>query len=65
MISKVYSGSEALKTDFTRTGKRTKIRLPLEGYDSAVPKETPVSNFFDGARQVGLLIVLLLTPLLP
>ncbi|KAK7202723.1 putative phosphoinositide phosphatase [Myxozyma melibiosi] len=48
-ISKAYSGTGALKTDFTRTGKRTKqgalqdLRNSIERYAK--------NNFFDGPRQ--------------
>ncbi|TDL28775.1 hypothetical protein BD410DRAFT_738463 [Rickenella mellea] len=49
LISKAYSGSGALKTDFTRTGKRTKHGLLLDGYNSIL--RYLKNNFFDGARQ--------------
>ncbi|KAK9459294.1 SacI homology domain-containing protein [Lipomyces oligophaga] len=48
-ISKAYSGTGALKTDFTRTGRRTKqgalkdLRNSIERYAR--------NNFFDGPRQ--------------
>ena len=51
-ISLAYSGTGALKTDFTRTGKRTKMGLLDDGYKSVM--RYLKNNFFDGARQVGL-----------
>ena len=50
-ISIAYSGTGALKTDFTRTGKRTKKGALEDGYNSVV--RYLKNNFFDGARQVG------------
>ena len=49
-ISLAYSGTGALKTDFTRTGKRTKMGLLDDGYKSVM--RYLKNNFFDGARQV-------------
>lgn len=49
-ISVAYSGTGALKTDFTRTGKRTKMGLLEDGYKSVM--RYLKNNFFDGARQV-------------
>ena len=54
-ISKAYSGTGALKTDFTRTGKRTKKGALDDIYKSAV--RYLKNNFFDGARQDGFDIV--------
>ncbi|EKM60821.1 uncharacterized protein PHACADRAFT_133631 [Phanerochaete carnosa HHB-10118-sp] len=48
-ISIAYSGTGALKTDFTRTGKRTKLGLLEDGYKSIM--RYLKNNFFDGARQ--------------
>jgi len=48
-ISKAYSGTGALKTDFTRTGKRTKKGALDDLYKSIV--RYLKNNFFDGARQ--------------
>ena len=48
-ISKAYSGTGALKTDFTRTGKRTKKGALDDFYKSAM--RYLKNNFFDGARQ--------------
>lgn len=48
-ISKAYSGTGALKTDFTRTGKRTKKGLLDDFYKSLM--RYLKNNFFDGARQ--------------
>jgi len=50
-ISKAYSGTGALKTDFTRTGKRTKKGALDDLYKSVV--RYLKNNFFDGARQDG------------
>ena len=50
-ISKAYSGTGALKTDFTRTGKRTKQGALDDFYKSAM--RYLKNNFFDGARQDG------------
>jgi len=48
-ISKGYSGTGALKTDFTRTGKRTKQGLLQDGQNSIVRYFK--NNYFDGDRQ--------------
>lgn len=50
-IAKAYSGTGALKTDFTRTGKRTKRGALDDFYKSAM--RYLKNNFFDGARQDG------------
>lgn len=50
-VSKAYSGTGALKTDFTRTGKRTKEGLLQDGVNSVM--RYVKNNFFDGDRQVG------------
>jgi len=49
LISKAYSGTGALKTDFTRTGKRTKNGALEDGYKSVL--RYLKNNFLDGARQ--------------
>lgn len=49
-ISIAYSGTGALKTDFTRTGKRTRQGLLEDGWNSVM--RYLKNNFFDGARQV-------------
>lgn len=49
-ISLAYSGTGALKTDFTRTGKRTRKGLFEDGYNSVM--RYLKNNFLDGARQV-------------
>ncbi|KIM67102.1 hypothetical protein SCLCIDRAFT_1210582 [Scleroderma citrinum Foug A] len=49
LISKAYAGSGALKTDFTRTNKRTKIGILEDGYKSVLRYMR--NNYFDGARQ--------------
>ena len=50
-ISKAYSGTGALKTDFTRTGKRSRRGLLDDGLNSVM--RYLKNNFFDGPRQVG------------
>lgn len=50
-ISKAYSGTGALKTDFTRTGQRTKQGAAQDGVNSVM--RYVKNNFFDGSRQVG------------
>ena len=49
-ISKAYGGSGALKSDFTRTNKRTQKGIMEDGYKSVT--RYLKNNFFDGARQV-------------
>lgn len=49
MISTQYSGTGALKTDFTRTGKRTKWGLVKDGLNSLARYYK--NNFSDGHRQ--------------
>lgn len=51
-ISNAYAGSGALKTDYTRTGKRTKEGLLQDGYNSVL--RYIKNNYFDGDRQVSL-----------
>ncbi|KAG7558217.1 hypothetical protein FFLO_02870 [Filobasidium floriforme] len=48
-ISKAYSGTGALKTDFTRTGQRTKQGAAQDGVNSVM--RYVKNNFFDGSRQ--------------
>lgn len=48
-VSTLYSGTGALKTDFTRTGKRTRQGLIQDGINSAV--RYVKNNFYDGYRQ--------------
>ncbi|KAK7114539.1 hypothetical protein V1264_000589 [Littorina saxatilis] len=48
-ISKQYAGTGALKTDFTRTGKRTIKGALMDGWNSAV--RYVKNNFQDGSRQ--------------
>ncbi|XP_038218397.1 phosphatidylinositol-3-phosphatase SAC1 [Zerene cesonia] len=49
MISVQYSGTGALKTDFTRTGKRTRMGLIRDGINSLTRYYK--NNFSDGYRQ--------------
>lgn len=51
LISTQYSGTGALKTDFTRTGKRTKWGLLKDGVNSLTRYYK--NNFNDGFRQDG------------
>ncbi|KAL1412466.1 Phosphoinositide phosphatase sac1 [Vanrija albida] len=48
-VSKAYAGTGALKTDFTRTGKRSKQGLLNDGVNSV--SRYVRNNFFDGDRQ--------------
>ncbi|KAF1329386.1 Phosphatidylinositide phosphatase sac1-like protein, partial [Globisporangium splendens] len=48
-ISFFYAGTGALKTDFTRTGKRTKRGALMDGYNSCI--RYIMNNFMDGYRQ--------------
>lgn len=49
LISIQYSGTGALKTDFTRTGKRTKSGMIQDGINSLIRYYK--NNFNDGSRQ--------------
>ncbi|KAI1317511.1 hypothetical protein EDD11_008318 [Mortierella claussenii] len=49
-VSCAYSGTGALKTDFTRTGNRTKAGA-LQDLQNSIIRYVK-NNFFDGARQV-------------
>ncbi|XP_022818465.1 phosphatidylinositide phosphatase SAC1-A [Spodoptera litura] len=49
VISTQYSGTGALKTDFTRTGKRTRLGLVRDGVNSLTRYYK--NNFSDGFRQ--------------
>ncbi|EEH46943.1 uncharacterized protein PADG_03041 [Paracoccidioides brasiliensis Pb18] len=49
VVSKLYSGTGALKTDFTRTGERTKAGMLQDGRNSLLRYIR--NNFFDGPRQ--------------
>ncbi|EJD04396.1 uncharacterized protein FOMMEDRAFT_83474 [Fomitiporia mediterranea MF3/22] len=51
LISKAYSGTGALKTDYTRTGKRTNNGLLEDGLNSVM--RYLKNNFLDGPRQDG------------
>ena len=50
--AKQYAGTGALKTDFTRTGKRTQLGLIMDGWNSLIRYYK--NNFSDGFRQVSL-----------
>ncbi|THH12165.1 hypothetical protein EW145_g157 [Phellinidium pouzarii] len=50
-ISKAYSGTGALKTDFTRTGKRLYMGALADGVNSIM--RYLKNNYFDGPRQDG------------
>ena len=62
MISTAYSGTGALKTDFTRTGKRSNAGLLQDGVNSLM--RYMKNNYFDGPRQVRLQYTCLLVRLL-
>ncbi|GAA6083858.1 phosphatidylinositol-3-phosphatase SAC1-B isoform X1, partial [Tachysurus ichikawai] len=47
--AKQYAGTGALKTDFTRTGKRTQWGLVMDGWNSMIRYYK--NNFSDGFRQ--------------
>lgn len=53
LVSIQYSGTGALKTDFTRTGKRTMVGAMWDGVNAMVRYYK--NNFRDGYRQVDLL----------
>ncbi|XP_077982127.1 phosphatidylinositol-3-phosphatase SAC1-like [Glandiceps talaboti] len=48
-LAKQYAGTGALKTDYTRTGKRTKWGLLKDGYNSTIRYYK--NNFSDGFKQ--------------
>ncbi|XP_078690200.1 phosphatidylinositol-3-phosphatase SAC1-like isoform X2 [Branchiostoma floridae x Branchiostoma belcheri] len=48
-LAKQYAGTGALKTDYTRTGRRTILGLLMDGYNSAI--RYMKNNFYDGFRQ--------------
>ncbi|KAI9889292.1 MAG: hypothetical protein M1814_005599 [Vezdaea aestivalis] len=50
-VSKTYSGTGALKTDFTRTGQRTKAGA-LQDLNNSITRYA-MNNFRDGPRQDG------------
>jgi len=52
MVSVQYAGTGALKTDFTRTGKRTKYGLLQDGWNSMIRYYK--NNFSDGFRTDGM-----------
>lgn len=54
--AKQYAGTGALKTDFTRTGKRTKLGLLKDGLNSCI--RYIKNNFSDGYRQDGIDLLL-------
>jgi hypothetical protein len=56
IISSHYSGTGALKTDFTRTGKRTILGAVNDGYNSAT--RFYLNNLCDGQRQDGIDLLL-------
>ncbi|ETV76484.1 hypothetical protein H257_09500 [Aphanomyces astaci] len=56
-ISLLYAGTGALKTDFTRTGKRTTRGALMDGYNSVL--RYILNNFYDGTRQDAMDLLLL------
>ena len=55
-ISILYAGTGALKTDFTRTGKRTSKGMAQDGWNSCV--RYVLNNFYDGRRQDAIDLIL-------
>jgi len=55
-LSFLYSGTGALKTDFTRTGKRTMRGALSDGWNSTL--RFYINNFCDGRRQDGVDLML-------
>ncbi|OWF37982.1 phosphatidylinositide phosphatase SAC1-like [Mizuhopecten yessoensis] len=55
-ISKQYAGTGALKTDFTRLGKRTTMGLLMDGWNSLIRYFK--NNFSDGFRQDSIDLIL-------
>lgn len=51
VVSKSYSGTGALKTDFTRTGERTRVGMARDFSNSMT--RYIMNNFADGPRQDG------------
>lgn len=51
-LSQVYAGSGALKTDYTRTGKRSKAGMVQDGVRAL--RRYVYQNFLDGQRQDGI-----------
>ncbi|KAH8693724.1 putative phosphoinositide phosphatase [Talaromyces proteolyticus] len=51
VVSKAYSGTGALKTDFTRTGERTRAGM-VQDFSNSVTRYVR-NNFMDGTRQDG------------
>ncbi|PKY02094.1 putative phosphoinositide phosphatase [Aspergillus campestris IBT 28561] len=51
VVSKAYSGTGALKTDFTRTGERTRAGM-LQDLNNSITRYVR-NNFLDGPRQDG------------
>ena len=49
VVSKAYSGTGALKTDFTRTGERTRAGM-LQDFSNSITRYVR-NNFMDGSRQ--------------
>ncbi|KAI0557312.1 SAC domain containing protein [Gracilaria domingensis] len=60
-LSRVYAGSGALKTDFTRTGKRSKLGTAQDGVRAI--RRYLYQNFLDGRRQDGIDIMLGVVPM--
>ena len=49
-VSRQYAGTGALKSDFTRTGKRSQKGVMKDGFNSL--SRYYINNFKDGLRQV-------------
>lgn len=50
-MSCAYAGTGALKSDYTRTGKRSREGMVQDGINSVM--RYVKNNFFDGDRQVS------------
>ena len=50
-VSTAYAGTGALKSDYTRTGKRSREGMVQDGINSVM--RYVKNNFFDGNRQVS------------
>lgn len=62
-LSQVYAGSGALKTDYTRTGKRTKPGMVQDGIRAL--RRYVYQNWLDGQRQDGIDLFLGVVPIPP
>jgi hypothetical protein len=61
-LSKHYSGTGALKTDFTRTGKRSLSGAVQDGVNSLI--RYVKNNYLDGTHQVSEILIVYQTNLI-